>query len=99
MANVQERKRPGAIIGNDPAISIEIEFALDRARRTMKSSQVLGGLSKDSGRQILLIRPGCVIFDNVHVDFGCCLFLKLSKTDISENLKNRLPRLLGAENR
>jgi hypothetical protein len=88
LANVQERKRPGAIIGNDPAISVEIKFPLDRAGRAMKSSQVLGGLFKDSGRQIFLARLGCIIFGNVHLGLLVHSFLKLSNTDISENLRS-----------
>jgi hypothetical protein len=47
----------------------------------------LRGLFEDSGRQIFLICLGCVIVGSVHVVFGCHLFLKLSKTDISENLR------------
>ena len=58
----------------------------------MKPAQILRGLFKDSGRQVFLICLGCVIIGGVHVvsdvDFGCCLFLKFSRTDISENLKS-----------
>src|SRR5437016_13982113 len=44
LANVQERKGPGTIIGHDPAICIEIEFPLDRARSAMEPSQIQPGL-------------------------------------------------------
>ena len=44
LADVQERKWPGAIIGHDPAISIEIEFPLDFARGVMEPSQIQPGL-------------------------------------------------------
>jgi hypothetical protein len=57
LANVQKRKRPGTIIGCDPAMSIEIEFPLDRARRAMEPSQIQRSLFEDSGSQIF---PACV---------------------------------------
>src|SRR5882757_3698580 len=63
----------------------------------MKSSQVLRGLFKDPGRQILLIRPGCVIFDSVHVVFGSHLFLKFSKIGISEIFRFLVFRRIEAE--
>ena len=63
----------------------------------MKSAQVLRGLFKDPGRQVLLIRPGCVIFDSVHVVFGCHLFLKFSKIGISEILSFLVVRRIEAE--
>src|SRR3954467_13696716 len=44
LANVQERKGPGTIIGYDPAIRIEIEVPLDRAHRAMEPSQIQPGL-------------------------------------------------------
>jgi hypothetical protein len=70
-------------------ISIEIKFPLDRARRAMKSSQVLRGLFKDPGRQILLICLRDVTVGSVHivVVFGCHSFLKHPKIDISENFR------------
>jgi hypothetical protein len=83
-AHIEEGKRPGTIIGYGPAVSVEIEFSLDLARRTMKSAQILRGLFEDAGRQIFLARLGLVIVGKVHVDFVCYFFLKLSKIDISE---------------
>ncbi len=44
LANVEERKWPVTIIGCDPAMSIEIEFPLDRARCAMEPSQIHGSL-------------------------------------------------------
>ena len=67
LANVQERKWPGTIIGYDPAISIEIEFPLDSARRAMKPSQIQRGLFEDSGCQFLLAGLEIVIVGSVHV--------------------------------
>ena len=84
LTNVEERKWPATIIRREPAICIEVKFLFDLAGRTMKPAQILRGLLEDSGRQILLIRPGCVIFDSVHVVFGSHLFLKFSKIGISE---------------
>jgi len=49
LANVAERKWPGTIIGYDPAMSIEIEFPLDRARCAMEPTQILLGLFENSG--------------------------------------------------
>ena len=66
LTNVEERKWPATIIRREPAICIEVKFLFDLAGRTMKPAQILRGLLEDSGRQILLIRPGCVIFDSVH---------------------------------
>src|SRR6266446_136121 len=63
----------------------------------MKSSQVLGGLFKDPNRQILLIRPQCISFDSVHVVFGCHLFLKFSKIDISEIFRSLVFRRIETE--
>jgi hypothetical protein len=91
LANVEERKRPATIIRRDPAICVEVKFLFDFAGRTMKPAQILRGLFKDSGRKISLICLGCVIVGKVHIvsdsGFGCHLFLNLSKTDISENLR------------
>jgi hypothetical protein len=86
LANVHKRKRPGRIIGCDPAISIEIEFTLDRARGAIKPSQILSGLFQDSVRQICLARLSYAIFGSVHVvDLLVHWFLKFSKVGISEN--------------
>jgi len=55
----------------------------------MESSQVLRSLFKDPNRQILLLRPGCIIAGSVHVvfwlsslsqAFGDQHFTKLSKS-------------------
>ena len=67
LANVQKRKWPGTIIGYDPAISIEIEFPLEPARRAMKPSQIQRGLFEDSGCQISPARFELVIVGSVHV--------------------------------
>ncbi len=67
LANVQERKRPGTIIGNDPAISIEIKFPLDRARRAMEAAQILCGLLENSRGQLSLACLGDVIFGRFHL--------------------------------
>src|SRR6266478_7987062 len=66
LADVQERKWPGTIIGYDPAISIEIEFPLDRARSAMEPSQIQRSLFEDSGRQFLPARLEMVIVGSVH---------------------------------
>ena len=89
LANVQERKWPGTIIGCDPAISIEIEFPLDRARRAMKASQIQRGLFEDSGRQIFPARLELVIVGSVHVIliWFVISFSSVPKIDISENLR------------
>jgi hypothetical protein len=67
LANVQERKGPGTIIGCDPAMSIEIEFPLDRARSAMEPSQIQRRLFEDSGRQFLLAGLELMVGSSVHV--------------------------------
>src|SRR6266487_1551216 len=71
LADVQERKWPGTIIGHDPAISIEIEFPLDFARSAMEPSQIQRSLFEDSGRQIFPARLVLVIVGRVHVVVNC----------------------------
>ena len=71
-------------------MSIEIEFPLDRAVCAMESSQIQRSLFEDSGRQIFPARLELLIVGNVHVVvIGVCyFFLKLSKIDISQNVKS-----------
>jgi hypothetical protein len=88
LADVQERERPGTIIGHDPAISIAIEFPLDCAGSAMKTSQILCGLLENSGGQLYFARLADVIFDRFHLaDWFVHFFLKLSKTGISQKLE------------
>jgi hypothetical protein len=95
VTDVQERKRPGAVIGYDPAISIAIEFPLDCARCTMEASQILTGLLENSGGQLSWARLGDVIFGRFHlVDWFVHSFLKLFRIDISETSRS-LPQSLA----
>jgi hypothetical protein len=67
LANIQERKRPGTIIGCEPAVGIEIKFSLNRARRAVEPTQILLGLFENSGRQILLSCLARAIIGGVHI--------------------------------
>ena len=88
LANVQERKRPGTIIGYDPAISIVIEFPLDCARRAMEASQILCGLLENSGGQLSLARLGDVIFGRFHlVDLVCSVLSQAFEDRHFRNLR------------
>jgi hypothetical protein len=60
----------------------------------MKSSQVLGGLFEDPGRQILLIRPGYVIFDGVHVVFWLSLLSQVFEDRYFRKFKISFPEFL-----
>src|SRR5256885_256056 len=97
LTNVEERKWPATIIRREPAICIEVKFLFDLAGRTMKPAQILRGLLEDSGRQILLIRPGCVIFDSVHAILiwfviSSSIFRRLRIRDESEGFGGRSPQ-------
>ena len=67
LANIQERKRPGTIIGCEPAVGIEIKFSLNRAGRAVEPTQILLGLVENSGRQILLSCLARAIVGGVHI--------------------------------
>jgi hypothetical protein len=89
LADVQERKWPGTIIGHDPAISIEIEFPLDFARSAMEPSHIQRSLLEDSGRQIFPARLELIVVGSVHaiLIWFVISFLKRPKIAISENLR------------
>src|SRR5262249_8331512 len=71
--------------GCEPAISIEIEFPLDRAGCTMESSQIGGGLFQDSSRQLFPRYPANVFVGSVHfLDLFVHSFLQPLEKAISE---------------
>jgi len=46
-------------VGHEPAISVAVEFPLDRAGGIVEASQILGGRSPETGRPGFATLPQC----------------------------------------
>ena len=79
-ANVEERKRPATIVGDDPNIGIEVEFAFDGSLRHGSVADPAGP-GQDAGGQFAFCFRDSVFFGGVHVfDLLVSFLFKKSRT-------------------
>ncbi|PYJ08621.1 MAG: hypothetical protein DMF06_12345 [Verrucomicrobia bacterium] len=69
-ANVPERKRPAAALGNHPIMGIAVEFAFNSPGCAMKAAQVPTGLGQDARGQVALCVGEMGFSRGVHVFDG-----------------------------
>ena len=83
--DVLKTKRPGIIIGHNPAISIEVKFALDSACSTIEAPEIFGGLFEHPGGQLTLALLRDVSGVRFHFMLSR-LYLPIFERDISQNM-------------